>query len=125
MTDVRFADLSFADGAALTEGIYVDAHYGDRNPSCPDHWAPARQSVMANYTFERIYGRATHIEHSPFLLNGAEGRPVTGVLLRDVHLPAASAGVANWSCAFVSGSAIRGTVEPWPPCPGIEQGEGQ
>jgi len=115
VTNVTFADLSVAEGASLTEGILVDAHYGDANPSCPDGWQPKRPSLMANYTFERIDGRTARVANSPFHFRGGDGIEITGVLVRDVHLPPATAH-ANWTCAAAAGKAVSGTVEPWPPC---------
>ena len=48
-------------------------------------------------------------------LQGSDGSAITGVLVRDVHFPP---GVhhSDWYCGHVSGAAVNGTVEPWPPC---------
>jgi len=119
VTNVTFADVTFADGASISEGILVDSHFGDANPSCPKGWRPAHPPVMANYTFERIDGRSAYLRDSPFHFVGGGGTALTGMVVRDVHFPAA-AGKPNWTCAGVTGKAFHGTVEPWPPCSGFK-----
>ena len=116
VTNVRFVNLTVADGAPLTEGILVDTNYGDVNPSCPKGWKPPQPTLMANYTFEHIDARKARVQNSPFHFMGAAGADITGVRIRDVWLPAGR-GHHNWSCTHVSGEVVKGTVAPWPPCP--------
>jgi hypothetical protein len=119
VTNVRFANLTFGEGASMQDGILVDAHYRAANPSCPTGWKPAAPPRMANYTFEHIDGVHVVRGGSPFHFLGPDGSTVTSVLVRNVHLPPAAQPFSNWSCANVAGAAVQGTVDPWPPCSGF------
>ena len=81
VSNVVFEDLVFADGAALQEGILIDAHYGAANPSCPKDWKPKQPPRMANYTFRRIDGRAATLSSNPFHFKGSDGSAITGVYM--------------------------------------------
>ena len=110
-TRVVFEDLTFADGAALQEGVLVDAHYGAPNPSCPHGWKPPRPPGMANYTFRGIDARKATVSNEPFHFKGSDGSPIRGVYLEDVLLPD-----GTWECEDVKGRVKNGSVAPWPPC---------
>lgn len=119
VTNVSFRNLTFADGAEMQEGVLVDAHYGDRNPSCPASWKPAAPPRMANYSFINIDGRKTSVSSNPFHFMSVAAAPITGVFIKNVHLPRAKAKGAfkeNWECVHVEGSVVEGSTTPWPPC---------
>ena len=117
VTNVVFRDLTFADGAALQDGILVDAFYHATNPSCPSSWRPAAPTRMANFSFLRIEGSRTTCMNSPFHFKGVKDAPITGVRVDGVHLPTSSRGLqSQWLCQNVSGSVVDGSVTPWPPC---------
>ena len=119
VTNVRFVNLTVADGAWLTEGVLVDATYGAINPSCPAGWRPPAPTRMANFSFEHIYAHSARVINSPFHFwaNVAAGIRIEDVQVHDVHLPNAQGHHHNWTCtAGVSGQVVNGTAEPWPPC---------
>ena len=120
VSNVVFEDLVFADGAALQEGILIDAHYGAANPSCPKDWKPKQPPRMANYTFRRIDGRAATLSSNPFHFKGSDGSAITGVYIEDVVLPAAPQHTAAWLCEDVEGRVANASATPWPPCDALK-----
>jgi len=115
VTNVRFQD--FLVQGPVDDGIRVDGFYDSRNPSCSDDWKPPAPPRISNIAYVNIDGRDADIQDSSFHFKGGDDSPIEGVYLENVHFPD-----NGWDCDHVSGTAKRGTVEPWPPCDGIEPG---
>lgn len=110
--DVYFDQLT-ASGP-LEKGILVDGHYSDANPSCPAGWAPPQATTVSNLSFRRISATSTtSISNASIKLAGHESL-IVGARFEDIQLPVGRSGA--WECDNVTGTAVKGSVHPWPPC---------
>jgi len=118
--NVTFADLTVLPGTSIWSGIIVDTAYTNRNPSCPLLWKPPVPTTLTNLTFERIDARGANVSKSPIRFWGNHGISMGGIRVADVFLPENQEHpfiFPSWQCLNVtSGVAIKGTVQPWPPC---------